>query len=202
MRCRIHRGFDPLKQKVKRMHDLSLKDESVRLLIYEAFMDQKIKGIQRQIMPLVHNHYFHPNHEAFYPRNLWSLSNAFTSAFKKLSPVKQFEITARLGTFLTQVQDDLKPKAHAAALPAMIEGNVTANDARPVLALVASNTATATEVGNNDSILTEKNAVDGMIVDDDEFPENYPWEDADNYYDEEEQLLASTNLRRKWMQSL
>ncbi len=61
-------------------------------------------------MPLVHEHYFHPNHEAFYPRNLWSLSNAFTSAFKKLAPIKQFEVTARLGSFLSEVQENLKRK--------------------------------------------------------------------------------------------
>lgn len=55
-------------------------------------------------MPMVHDLYFHPQQDAFLPRNLWSLSNAFTSAFKKLIPIKQFEVTARLGTFLSLVQ--------------------------------------------------------------------------------------------------
>jgi hypothetical protein len=31
---------------------------------------------------------------------MWSLSNAFTSAFKKLDPVPQFKATAKLGEFL------------------------------------------------------------------------------------------------------
>jgi hypothetical protein len=31
---------------------------------------------------------------------MWSLSNAFTSAFKKLYPVPQFKATAKLGEFL------------------------------------------------------------------------------------------------------
>ncbi len=31
---------------------------------------------------------------------MWSLSNAFTSAFKKLAPVPQFKATAKLGAFL------------------------------------------------------------------------------------------------------
>jgi hypothetical protein len=30
---------------------------------------------------------------------MWSLSNAFTSAFKKLDPVPQFKATAKLGEF-------------------------------------------------------------------------------------------------------
>jgi hypothetical protein len=31
---------------------------------------------------------------------VWSLSNAFTSAFKELDPIPQFKATARLGGFL------------------------------------------------------------------------------------------------------
>jgi hypothetical protein len=34
---------------------------------------------------------------------MWSLSNAFTSAFKKLGPVPQFKATAKLGEFLNQL---------------------------------------------------------------------------------------------------
>jgi hypothetical protein len=34
---------------------------------------------------------------------MWSLSNAFTSAFKKLDPVPQFKVRAKLGAFLAQV---------------------------------------------------------------------------------------------------
>jgi len=35
---------------------------------------------------------------------MWSLSNAFTSAFKSLAPMKQFEVTARLGSHLKKLQ--------------------------------------------------------------------------------------------------
>ncbi len=38
---------------------------------------------------------------------LGSLSNAFTSAFKKLDPVPQFKATAKLGVFLTQLPINL-----------------------------------------------------------------------------------------------
>jgi hypothetical protein len=34
---------------------------------------------------------------------MWSLSNAFTSAFKGLDPVPQFKATAKLGEFLSQL---------------------------------------------------------------------------------------------------
>jgi len=94
---RIHRSFTPLRKKVETMRDLTLNERTVKLLIYEAFMDRKVKGLPRHLMPLVHDHYFNPKHEAFYPRNLWSLSNAFTSAFKKLSPVKHHIVAYDFG---------------------------------------------------------------------------------------------------------
>jgi len=37
------------------------------------------------------------------PRTMWSLSNAFTSAFKELDPVPQFKTTAKLGAFVSQL---------------------------------------------------------------------------------------------------
>ena len=44
--------------------------------------------------------YFEPKYEEFRPRTIWSLSNAFTSAFKGLDPIPQFKATAKLGEFL------------------------------------------------------------------------------------------------------
>jgi len=41
-----------------------------------------------------------PQYEEFRPRTIWSLSNAFTSAFKELDPIPQFKATAKLGEFL------------------------------------------------------------------------------------------------------
>jgi hypothetical protein len=104
---RIHRGFAPLEAQVKRMRDIELSDEQVKLIIYRAFMDGLVRGVPRHLMSVVHDLYFRPQHEAFRPRNLWSLSNAFTSAFKKLAPVKQFETTARLGAFLNDAEKGL-----------------------------------------------------------------------------------------------
>jgi hypothetical protein len=48
----------------------------------------------------VHDLYFEPKYEEFRPRTIWSLSNAFTSAFKELDPIPQFKATAKLGEFL------------------------------------------------------------------------------------------------------
>lgn len=107
---RIHRGFEPLKNQVQGMKDQVLTEEEGKLIIYRAFLDRNIRGVPRHLMPVVHDLYFSPNHEAFIPRNLWSLSNAFTSAFKKLAPVKQFEATARLGAYLADAQTELKGK--------------------------------------------------------------------------------------------
>jgi hypothetical protein len=48
----------------------------------------------------VHELYFQPVHEEFQPRTMWSLSNAFTSAFKELEPIPQYKATAKLSGFL------------------------------------------------------------------------------------------------------
>jgi hypothetical protein len=104
---RIHRGFATLEMRVKEMREHGLTDNDAKLLIYRAFLEREIKGAPRNLMTVVHDYYFNPTHEAFVPRNLWSLSNAFTSAFKQLAPIRMFETTARLGSFLTGVQDQL-----------------------------------------------------------------------------------------------
>jgi hypothetical protein len=44
-----------------------------------------------------------PQYEEFRPRTLWSLSNAFTSAFKELEPIPQYKATAKLAGFLDSV---------------------------------------------------------------------------------------------------
>jgi hypothetical protein len=41
-------------------------------------------------------------YEEFRPRTIWSLSSAFTSAFKELDPIPQFKATAKLGEFLEE----------------------------------------------------------------------------------------------------
>jgi hypothetical protein len=72
------------------------------MVIYEAFVEGGL-CVPQYLARTVHDRYFNPIHEEFAPRTLWSLSNAFTSAFKDLEPVPQFKATARLGEFLQKV---------------------------------------------------------------------------------------------------
>ena len=64
--------------------------------------------VPRQMMPTVHANYFDPDHEDFRSRNLWSLSNAFTSAFKALGPLKQYEATAKVGLYMSELKTHAK----------------------------------------------------------------------------------------------
>jgi len=101
---RIHRNFETLESQVRAMAKFGLSDNDAKLFIYRAFLDRALKGVPRNLMWDVHDHYFSPGYDEFKPRNVWSLSNAFTSAFKTLKPTKQFEVTARLGQFFTNEQ--------------------------------------------------------------------------------------------------
>lgn len=100
---RIHRGFHSMESGIDTMRKRFLTDNDARLLIYGAFVDGGIRGLPKNLMPVVHDHYFNPEYEDFTTRSLWSLSNAFTSALKKLSPVRQFEVSARLGSFMEEI---------------------------------------------------------------------------------------------------
>jgi hypothetical protein len=103
---RIHRGFDSIGNQIKLMREYGLTDNDARLIIYRAFVERVLKGVPRQLMPAVHANYFDPGHEDFRSRNLWSLSNAFTSAFKSLGPLKQFEATAKLGLYMSGIKGE------------------------------------------------------------------------------------------------
>jgi hypothetical protein len=69
------------------------------VVIYEAFVEAKLEA-PKDLARTVHDLYFVPKYEEFKPRTIWSLSNAFTSAFKALEPIPQFKTTAKLGEFL------------------------------------------------------------------------------------------------------
>lgn len=103
---RIYRGLDSIANQIKLMREYGLTDNDARLIIYRAFVERVLKGVPRQLMPAVHENYFDPAHEDFRSRNLWSLSNAFTSAFKALGPLKQFEATAKLGLYMSGIKSD------------------------------------------------------------------------------------------------
>jgi hypothetical protein len=76
-----------------------LTDVSAKVVIYEAFIEGKLEA-PKHLARTVHDLYFEPKYEEFQSRTIWSLSNAFTSAFKQLEPISQFKATAKLGEFL------------------------------------------------------------------------------------------------------
>jgi hypothetical protein len=69
------------------------------VFIYEAFVERKLEA-PKHLARTVHDRYFEPEYEEFRSRTIWSLSNAFRSAFKELEPIPQFKATAELGEFL------------------------------------------------------------------------------------------------------
>jgi hypothetical protein len=79
----------------ERWQSSQLSDVSAKLLIYQAFVEGELE-VPRHLDRRVHDLYFNPTVEEFQPRTMWSLSNAFTSAFKELDPIPQYKATGRL----------------------------------------------------------------------------------------------------------
>ena len=100
---RIQRGFEPLRKAIEFKRGYHIKPMDAQALIYRAFMVQKFP---MKLMKQVHKEFFiKPSYDEFKPQTLWSLENAFTTSFKQLLPVKQYEATAKLGKFLTHFQE-------------------------------------------------------------------------------------------------
>jgi hypothetical protein len=93
----IQRGFAPLRDQVARWQRWQIDDERAKVAIYEAFVERKLAP--RQLLSDVHRAYFDPEFDVFKARTVWSLHNAFTHAFKRLQPVRQFQSTAALGHY-------------------------------------------------------------------------------------------------------
>ena len=96
---RMQRNFDPMQQQVETWRAQQLSSEEAKLTIYQAFIEGDL-DVPKHLARRVHELYFNPQHQEFEPRTMWSLSNAFTSAFKELDPIPQFKATAKLGGFL------------------------------------------------------------------------------------------------------
>ena len=99
---RMQRNFEPMRKQVENWRAQQLSAASAKLTIYRAFIEGDL-DVPRHLARRVHELYFNPQHEEFQPRTMWSLSNAFTSAFKELDPIPQFRATAKLGGFLEVV---------------------------------------------------------------------------------------------------
>lgn len=98
---KIQRNFEPLRSQILGWQEQQLENDRAKLIIYSAFVEAGLSA-PRHLVHKVHKNYFEPTFEDFRPRTLWSLSNAFTSAFKDLNPISQFKATAKLGGYLGQ----------------------------------------------------------------------------------------------------
>lgn len=95
---RIQRGFQPLRDAISFKRGLQLRDDEARSMIYRAFMENRFP---LKLLKTVHGEFFvAPSYEEFRARTVWSLENAFTTAFTELKPVKQYEAAAKFGKFL------------------------------------------------------------------------------------------------------
>jgi hypothetical protein len=95
----MQRNFKPMVEGVERWRNSQLSDVAARLIIYQAFIEGEL-DVSRHLARPVHDLYFKPQHEEFASRTMWSLSNAFTSAFKELDPIPQYKATGKLAGFL------------------------------------------------------------------------------------------------------
>src|SRR5438874_116320 len=96
---RMQRNFEPMQKQVETWQRCELMDVTAKVAIYEAFVEGRLEA-PKHLARSVHDLYFEPKYEEFQSRTIWSLSNAFTSAFKELDPIPQFKATAKLGEFL------------------------------------------------------------------------------------------------------
>jgi len=90
---RMQRNFESMRQQVESWRAQQLSAGAAKLTIYRAFVEGEL-DVPKHLARKVHDLYFNPQHEEFQPRTMWSLSNAFTSAFKELDPIPQFRATA------------------------------------------------------------------------------------------------------------
>ena len=96
---RMQRNFEPMRRQVEAWQRSELTDVTAKVVIHKSFVEGKLEA-PKHLARTVHDLYFEQKHEEFRPRTIWSLSNAFTSAFKELDPIPQFRATAKLGEFL------------------------------------------------------------------------------------------------------
>jgi hypothetical protein len=99
---RMQRNFEPMQKQVEGWRGRQLTDGQAKNVIYDAFIGEELEA-PKHLARRVHELYFDPQYPEFAPRTMWSLSNAFTSAFKDLDPVPQFKATAKLGGFLANL---------------------------------------------------------------------------------------------------
>lgn len=97
---RLQSSIGVMQHQIHELQSKLLTDMAAKEIIYDAFVNKSF-GLPQSLFMNVHTWYFNNNSE-FQPRTLWSLSNAFTSAFKQLAPLQKFRCTAKLSDFLKE----------------------------------------------------------------------------------------------------
>lgn len=95
---KVHLELVALERHIRFWQQEVITEQAAKEIIYDAFLTYRVAPLP--LLASVHAHYFTPRYPAFAPRTIWSLTNAFTSAFQALPPVAQFRATARFGAFL------------------------------------------------------------------------------------------------------
>jgi hypothetical protein len=88
---RMQRNFEPMRKQVEAWQRSELTNVTAKVVIHEAFVEGKLEA-PKHLARTVHDLYFEPSYEDFRARTIWSLSNAFTSAFTALDPFHSSEL--------------------------------------------------------------------------------------------------------------
>ena len=80
---RMQSTFEPMRKQVEAWQRSESADVTAKVVIDEAFVEGRLEA-PKHLAPTVHDLHFEPAYEEFRPRTIWSLPNAFTSAFKEL----------------------------------------------------------------------------------------------------------------------
>jgi hypothetical protein len=108
---RMQRNFEPMRKQVEAWQRCELTDVTAKAVIYEAFVRGKIDA-PKHLARTVHDSYFEPKYEELRSRTIWSLSNAFTSAFKDWIRFHAIQGHSETGEFLeTKFSQSFQPVA-------------------------------------------------------------------------------------------
>jgi hypothetical protein len=92
------RGFEPMRMQVSAWKETQISDDQARLTIFRAFVEDQLEA-PKHLAREVWKNWREPAYDEFLPRTAYSLQNAFTSSFKFLDPIPQFNATAKLAGF-------------------------------------------------------------------------------------------------------
>lgn len=86
-----------MEQQVQHAQQRMLTDDQAKAMMFDAFAERLVP---QRLLPDVAKHYFEPPHPEFEPRNVWSLHNAFTEAFKQMEAMPAHRANMRVSRIL------------------------------------------------------------------------------------------------------